>query len=134
MEDLKLTTHTTLQVSEDIVLQYITCAPRDSMYPVGWYYQEDEDTPPTFCGVASDTAKAYILDMLGDTPPSPAAGGPAAQHTIWADEDLLYALCAVCKRMDQGDDINLRDAFLQTGNSVIDTDAALDLIYQKVLE
>ncbi len=56
----------------------------------------------------------------------------------WTDADLLYALCVVCKRIDlanQGDEeLTVKQAFLDMSYGEEETNAALDLIYQKVLE
>lgn len=55
----------------------------------------------------------------------------------WEDHDLLYAMCAVLKRldlMDQGDErYTVREMFLEIYGEK-QTDLALDLIYKKVLE
>lgn len=91
-------------------------------YVSGWYY--DEDGPPSYMGATKEEAVKETRKWFGKK----------QQIDHWCDEDLLYALCAVCKRMDEGDVISLRDAFIQVGYGATETDLALDLIYQKVLE
>ena len=92
-------------------------------YKSGWYY--DEDGPPGYMGV---TREEVVVGMR-------AAFAQKQQLNAWRDEDLLYALCAVCKAMDQGEEgLTLRSAFIGIGYGLTETDLALDLIYKKVLE
>ncbi len=94
-------------------------------YVTGWYY--DEDGPPSFMGVTKEEAVKETRKWFGKK----------QQIDHWEDHDLLYAMCAVLKRldlMDQGDErTTVRDTFLEIYGEK-QTDLALDLIYQKVLE
>jgi len=60
-----LTVERTMNVKyfdESVELEYITST--DSDYKDGWYYSEDPDDPPTYCGVTEEEAKEYIRSVI----------------------------------------------------------------------
>lgn len=95
-------------------------------YLSGWYY--DEDGPPGYMGVTRDEVKANVRECFARK----------QQNNAWRDEDLLYALCVVCKHIDLyaklDERLTVEEAFGQAGYGPKETAVALDLIYQKVLE
>ena len=97
----------------------------EDVYKSGWYY--DEDGPPGYMGVEIEEVKRNVRSAFSKK----------QQLDHWHDEDLLYAMCVVLKRLDlndQGDEREtVRDTFLGVYGEK-ETDLALDLIYQKVLE
>jgi len=45
-------------LGESVELEYITSTDPD--YEDGWYYSEDPDGPPTYCGDTEEEAKKYV--------------------------------------------------------------------------